>query len=509
MIAAMSAQSRAARFARNVGSSFMGQAALALLSFAAAPYLVHRLGLEAYGLYVLLQTTANYLQLGSFGSGTATTKYVAELSASANDRALKRVLELAAGFHVAGPLVAGALVCVFARFVAFRIFHVPAELLETGIFVMRCAGAAAVFVSLCQLASAVTQGLQRFGLYSAWNVLLNAGLLAGAVGAVHYGFGVKGIAAWFVLWNAFIALGWLGLLAAGLGSTLGADAGDFSAGRFSRYSFGMWGGALAWIVTFQFDRIFLARGASLTAVSLYAVPSGLLQRLQLVPALLGTVLMPMFSEIHGGDSADTLRRAYLKGTRLTLFAALGPLVGLFALMPQFLSLWLGGHFGDQSVWPARLLVVAQAFFVLQFVPNALAQASAKPLYVSGVAWAQALISLVAWRLLVPRYQLLGVAGGSLLAQLVPALVYVAVVNRRALALGPRRYLEEGVSHAALAAAALLAFVFPLHALASTWPRLIALSAAGAALYASLVWRLSEPVDRELALRLIPALGQRK
>lgn len=493
--------SRTARFARNVGSSLAGQVALAFLSFAVTPYLVRGLGLEAYGLYVLLQSVASYLQLCAIGAGGATTKYVAELGAVDDGRGLRRTLERSAVIHVVGPLLGAIALAVFARTIAVRVFHVPPELLDAAVFVLRCAAGAAVFVSLSQLGSSIAGGLHRFDWNSVMTVALNAGILIGAVAVVHRGLGVRGVAGWYAGWNTLIALVWVFTVALVLRARPDEGTDGVSYKRLTGYSVSLWGGALAWVVTFQFDRLFLAHDASLTAVSLYAVPSGLLQRLQLIPMAISGVLMPMLSEIQT-ESTETLRRAYLKGIRLTLFCVLGPLVGLFALMPQFLSLWLGGHFGDSSVWPARILVIAQVFLALNFVPNALAGGCGRPWYLSAVAWAQAWLSLLGWWLLVPHYGLIGVAAASLIAQLLPAIVYLAVVNRGILGLGWKRFVEEALWHPAAAGAILLMFVFPLHALASNWPRLVLLSAAGGLLYLGAFWKLMEPSDRETVKGLV-------
>ncbi len=493
--------SRTARFARNVGSSLAGQVALALLSFAVTPYLVRGLGLEAYGIYVLLQSAASYLQLCAIGAGGATTKFVAELGAVDDNTGLVRTLERSAIIHVGGPLIGAAFLAVFARPIAVRVFHVPPDLLDAAVFVFRCAAAAAVFVSLSQLCTSVSAGLHRFDWQSIMTVALNGGLLMGAVAVVHRGLGVRGVGGWYAVWNTVICLVWLATVWLVLRGRPREGGEGVGYKRLVGYSVSLWGGSLAWVVTFQFDRLFLAHDASLAAVSLYAVPAGLLQRLQLIPMAISGVLMPMLSEIQT-EGTDTLRRAYLKGIRLTLFCVLGPLVGLFCLIPQFLSLWLGGHFGDSSVWPARILVLAQVFLALNFVPNALAGGCGRPWYLSAVAWAQAWISLLLWWLLVPHYALIGVAVASLVAQILPAIGYLAAVNRNILQLSWRRFVEEGLYHPAAAAALLLIVVFPLHALASTWPRLIALSAFGGGLYLAAFWKLMEPTDRETVRSLV-------
>jgi O-antigen/teichoic acid export membrane protein len=254
-------------------------------------------------------------------------------------------------------------------------------------------------------------------------------------------------------------------------------------------------------VTFQLDRLFIARTSSLAALTLYAVPSGLLQRLQIFPAAVSTVLIPMMSEVSGGDGDETLRRMYVRSQRFLLWILLPALVLLFALMPQFLSLWLGGEFGGRSVWPARLLVVSQGFFFLNYSVNSVSASRDRPWYPSAVAWAQALISLGAWALLIGRYQLLGVALGSLLAQAIPTTVYLLVVHAKLLDLPAGRFISEALARPFLSAGLLLAAVMPFHQLASTWPRLLGMGAGGGALYYASAWRLLDRDDRELCRRV--------
>jgi O-antigen/teichoic acid export membrane protein len=255
-------------------------------------------------------------------------------------------------------------------------------------------------------------------------------------------------------------------------------------------------GPIASIITFQFDRLFIARAASLSALTLYAVPANLLQRLQILPNSISVVAVPVMAEISGETSHT--ERVYLKAQRFVLWIVLPMYAGLFALMPQFLGLWLGGDFGGRSVWPARLLVAAQAFAALNAIPNAAALGKDRPAWISATAWAQAVVSLLAWRLLIPRYGLLGVAAGSLLAQAGPNLLYVWGVHRL-IGVTWGRFWSQALSRPAFCAGALLCLLLAVHGRVQSWPVFLAVVAGGCALYAASAWFVALPEDRE-ALR---------
>lgn len=492
--------SRGARFMRNFGFSLGGQIAVAALNLLFVPMLVRGLGLEVYGLYVLLHAATNYLSLAIVGAGTSSVKFVAEAAGARNGTALRSALKLSGLLHSAGPLLAAAALAAAAPWIAVRVFHVgPALAAEAG-FVLRCAAASSLFWALAQWSSSALQGLQRFDAQNAV-LLLQSGLgTAGAALLVRSGLGLREAALWYVAANAAAALA-----AAVLAWRLIRPAAEalpegrpLPARRFLSWSLTLWLGPLAWLITFQLDKLFIARAASLTALTLYAVPANLLQRLQILPSSASTVAIPMMSEM--GGAGHDLGRVYLKAQRFVLWLVLPVLAALFAVMPQFLGLWLGGEFGGVSVWPARLLVLAQASYALTAVANAVAASRNKPGWLSAVAWGQALVSLAAWRALIPSLGLLGVALGSLLAQLLPAAVYLTAVHRL-IKLPAADFLAGALMRPAACAAVLGGYLLALHGRAHSWVELLVLLASGGLLYAGCAWALATAEDRE-ALRWV-------
>ncbi|MBI5242239.1 MAG: oligosaccharide flippase family protein [Elusimicrobia bacterium] len=496
-------QSKSARFVRNIGWNILGQAGIAGLGLLAVPYLVHRLGTEVYGLYIIMNTVGTYLTLLAFGSGGGAMKYVAEFCAARNRRGLRDTLRYTAAIHVLGALGGAGALALGARFCAVRIFHVPAPLISTAVLVLYCAAGAAAFAALIQYATSVLQGLQRFDWQNLVSFLQNGLMLLGAVAALALGLGLPGVAGWYVALSVGLSLFALLLLRRLLPERWDFhDGAGLSLDKYAVFSLSLWLGGLASIVTFQVDKIFLARGVSLSGLTLYAVPAGLLQRLAVLPAIISTVLMPMVSEVHGPDVKDALERMYLKSVRFLLWAILPAYVLLFALIPQFLGLWLGGDFAGLSVWPARLLVLAQAFCVLNYIPHAIVSGRGRPWYLAGLSWAQAILSVIAWKLLIPHYHLLGAALGSLIAQVLPSCVYLVVVHRRILGISFGRYFAEGLRGPLISAGLLFAAVFPLHAQATGWIRLILLGAGGIIVFYASAWALLDAEGRQFVLHYL-------
>lgn len=489
---------KARQFARNTGINLLGQLGVAVISFFVTPYLVHHMGIETYALYILLYATAGYLSLLSFGAGSAAIRYTAQFHAARSRAGLRDIIFYSGSTYLLGALLGAAVVVGGARFWAFRLFHVPPPLLDLAAWVLCAAALGAVFAALIQFCSGVLQGLQRFD-WQAGIALLQNGLMSlGAAALISRGLGLKGVAEWYVLLQAGICLLSLAVL-----WRLLRPARDFENGgrlafkTYAAFSLHSWLVPVASIVNSQLDKTFIVRAVSLADLTLYSVPAGLLQRLQTLPATIASVLLPMMSEIHGPDARERLVRIYIKSSRFLLWVVLPLLVLLFSLMPQFLTLWLGPEFVGRSVWPARFLVIMQVFTAVNFIPNIISISRDHPEYYSAVSWAQALLNIMAWFWLIPRYHILGAALGACLSQALVTVVNVWLVHRRFLGLSWTDYYTDVLHRPVLSAALLLAVIFPLHALAQTWPILLLLSSGGGLAYVAAMWLGIHREDREL------------
>jgi O-antigen/teichoic acid export membrane protein len=490
--------SRGRRFAHNIAWSLVGQAGAVAVNFFAIPRLLRGFGSEAYGVYLLIYVVGNYLSLFQFGAGMATIKFVAEANAAGEEGALRDALRHSAVIHFFGVGAAAAALWLGAdRLSGF--FDVPPYYRIQAVRLMRAAALGGVFAAGVQCVSNAFNGLQRLGWPAALAWLQSALMPLGLLAALRLGRGLGAAAAWYVLVQVLVfTLGAAALLGA-LGGRDGKK-GSLSFKAFARYGLSFWPALLSSLAATQIDKVFVAGVLSMSELTYYSVPSGVLARLQTLPSTISHALMPVLSESERSESREALTAIYLRTAR-TLFALCLPAIGLlFALMPQLLGLWLGPEFGAKAAPAARLLVAAQAFALIFHAPNALAGGLGGGRYASTAAWAQALISLALWPVLIPRYGIAGAAMGTLAAQALPTLFYLDATHRRLIGLSWGRFLRETAAPLAAPGALLLGIAWTCRSLAWTWPGFFAVSSAAGVAYAGLLWPAVPAEDKRAARR---------
>jgi O-antigen/teichoic acid export membrane protein len=484
--------------ARNVGWSLAGQGGIVVVNFLAVPYLLRGFGSEAYGVYLLMYTVANYLSIFQFGAGLATIKYVAEADASGEGGALRDALRHSAWIYFGGVGTAAAALWLAAGPLCNSIFDVPSYYREHAFWLLRAAALGGLFSAGVQWSSAFFQGLQRFGWPSALALIQSLLMPLGLVAVLAMGRGLGAAAVWYVVVQAIgCAIGVLALRAAMSGRRGGGKLGFKP---FALYGLSFWPAVLADAASTQIDKAFIAGMLDMSQLTFYAVPSGVLSRLQMMPATISVALIPLLSHAGRTDTQETLQRIYVRSAR-ALYALSLPALGLlFVLMPQLLGLWLNPDFARHAAVAARLLVAAQAFALAFYAPRALAGGLGGGRYNSAAGWGQALLSLALWPILIPRWGIAGAAAGALVAQALPALFYLDATHRCLLGLSWARFLREVAAPLAAPTAALIFIAWMGRSVAWTWPGFVAVNAAASAAYAALLWRVLPDEDRQAAAR---------
>jgi O-antigen/teichoic acid export membrane protein len=478
--------SRGRRFARNVSWSLAGQAATIVVNFVSLPILLRGFGAEAYGVYLLMYAVAGYLAVFQLGAGLAVVKYVAEAQAAGEDGALRDAVRHAFWIHFVGVGSAAA-VLWFAAGPLSRLFDIPVYFQRHALWLLRAAALGGLFAAGAQWASSVFWGLQKLAVPSILAVVQSILMPLGLIAILAMGRGLGAAAVWYVVVQAsgFLLLG-LALRSA-LARHPGGE-GRLAFKPFARYGLTFVPGVIANLVTTQVDKIFVAGRLSMSELTYYAVPSGVLDRLQTPSAMISTALMPVLSEVGRVEGKEHLARVYVRSVR-ALFALLAPALGLlFVLMPQLLGLWINPTFGKNAEVAARLLVAEQTFAIVFLGPKAAAGGLDGGHYNSVAMWSQALICLALWPVLIPRWGIAGAAAGALAAQAVATLYFMDATHRHLVHLPWGRFLREIAAPLALPTGALVLIAWLLRGWAWTWPGFLAVIAAAGLAYLALIWR---------------------
>ncbi|HRE48786.1 MAG TPA: oligosaccharide flippase family protein [Aggregatilineales bacterium] len=319
-----------------------------IVGFLIAPYFIHSLGSELYGIWVFtlsLSVTRGALIIFDLGILSALVKYVAEYHAQGDPR---KVNEAFSGAFLTYLLIGGVTalgLLVFAAAFSGSLFRTPPEHLDTARSLLFILALQTLFDFPALAVQGVLEGLQRYDVTRGLNIVrifLYSGL---SLLFLQAGMGVYALA-WATFLSELVRL--LGHIYWGRRA--------FPAWRLvycpSRavlramvgLSSKMFVFALATTVYNQMDQIILATRLSTTALTDYDISARLHTLVFALTTLIGPFMVPAASALYAQADLPALRRLMLRATRFTAAFAAPATILLIVLAESMTRYWIGAEY---------------------------------------------------------------------------------------------------------------------------------------------------------------------
>lgn len=401
----------AAVLARNTTFNLASEGWLAVVLFVTIPFLVRFLGEEEFGLFSLAWVVVGYLAFLDIGVSRATTKFVSEHLGQGNRSQIASLTRTALAANCAMGLAAATIAFAISPFLIRNVFKIPATLHAQTMSVFIAVAVALPVLLIQGVLRAVLSSYQRFD----WINLVN-------VSAISAQWVVATILAWkghgivVVVWVAVLArlimdVAYFLLLLRLLPDLLSRLS--IRLGMLRRLvEFG------AWVTVSQvispllvyLDRILIAAFGSLAAVTVYAVPTEVFNRLSVFPSSLVSTLFPAFSERGTVDTEKGgLTRFYDLATRY-LGVALLPFFLLLAFEAKdILAVWMGAQFALQGARVFQILTIGAFFNYLAKLPFTAVQALDRPDLPAKFHLLELPLYVVLCLILIPSWGIVGAA----------------------------------------------------------------------------------------------------
>jgi O-antigen/teichoic acid export membrane protein len=363
----MSAPAAAAQLVRNTLANGVGGAIGILVGLILTPFLIHRLGLEAYGVWALALTltfAGGYASLSELGVEGATVRYVAEASADRDLAALNRAVCTSLAVFCAIALALAPVAIALAHPLVL-LFGVPAHLRDAATACFALAGGQLAFELPARAFVAVLEGTQRFIVYQSVELgraLLQAGLY---VFVLLQGWGIAGLGAALAA-SSLAALVAYAILAHR--TVAGLRANPFRAhrselARLVRFGGGVFTLRLVSTVYNQMDRAIVGVALGPRPVGLYEIAN----KVNLGAATIGSVsvsaVVPAAATLR--REAALLRDMFVRGSCYATAASLPFAVAAFIFAKPLLLSWIGPS-AAPAVGAVRLFAAYEA---MQMVNN--------------------------------------------------------------------------------------------------------------------------------------------
>src|SRR5579864_6861329 len=158
------------RALKNILSSWGGLATNIAVGLFLSPYILHHLGDDAFGLWVLIFSLTGYYGIFDFGIRSSLIRYVSKFQATGDKDELARLINTSLftysclGLFLVGPTILGG-------FYVDRLFHIQAPFLNDARILFLMVGYSVALGFPLGIAGGILEGLQRFYLINWTNVV--------------------------------------------------------------------------------------------------------------------------------------------------------------------------------------------------------------------------------------------------------------------------------------------------------------------------------------------------
>jgi O-antigen/teichoic acid export membrane protein len=348
--------------ATNIVWNWGSQATRFIFSIVVIKLLLHRLGNDNYGMWVLVGSIIGYYQLFEMGTGTALTRYLSRAYGKNDNRELTEYFSAAIALFL---LLGTAIVILTAilSFIPARLFHISPENAESfRLLILLCGLTIAISFSANPFQT-MLRAVERYDyinqitmLGSVLRLVLIALLLNQSVVVLGLiTLGIQCILVSLSVVATFRALGRIPFAKNAIRRQCFTSI--FS---FSIYSFII---VLADMIRFKTDAIVISSFISIGLISFFHIGNRLLDIVRELSSHISSPFVPRFSSEEVRSGIDKVNRMFAQATRITSFFSAVCIAGAVGSGRQFIQLWVGSSLNDSFMAYNVLIILAlPAFF---------------------------------------------------------------------------------------------------------------------------------------------------
>jgi O-antigen/teichoic acid export membrane protein len=459
----------------------------ALLGLVTTPYLIHRLGVSAYGVFALITILAAYLLNLEFGFGHATIRFLARARARGVPGEEAEVIGTSLAVFLPAAIVGGSLALFGASFIARHFAHGPVALHGTFVDAIRLGGLIISFSFVTAFASSSLQALGQFNSVVRTRAVFGTLASVAAVSVAAGGGGLRGVLAAQVGVSGGMCATLLRAVAKATDAPLRPRLHSPTFRAMAGYGIFILMSGLATQTMIQGPPAVLAGYSTTAEVAAFAVPNLVLQQLVGLISASSLGFLPYVSAASADSDRTQVSAVYRANLRMTLLI-MGPIAIYLAIFARtLLATWIDPSFAAQAQVPLRLLAAAIVMLALSAPPADVARGFGRPalvtIYTALTAAATVGLALAA----VPAHGAAGAAFALAAGLTLTTLPFMFVIAIRLLGLRPAALLDS--LYAPVLALLGVAAIFGAVALGSgSFTITLAAGLVGTVAYATVVFR---------------------
>ena len=499
------------RALQNVASSWGGLAVNISVGFFLSPFILHHLGDEAFGLWVLIFSLTGYYGIFDFGIRSSLVRYVSKFQATDDKDQLARLLNTSlftytcVGVFLMLPTLLGGLY-------VDRLFHVPPGFLRDARILFLMVGTSLALGFPLGISGGILEGLQRFYLINWTNILSTLVRAALIVYVLRHGFGLLSVALITVSLPQ-ITSAIRGVIAYRL---LAIPWGWNYVDRASLRQVANYGSVTLLIIVagrlrFKTDAVIIGTFLSAAAITHFSIGARLVDYAGEVVSSLAQIFTPMSSHFHAIGEYNQLRRIFISGNRACALVMFPMTVALVVMGKSVIEAWVGPQYVSSYV-VLLIILIPFTLYQIQTTSNRLLFGMSLHRSLAYVVLMEGIANVILSVVLVRPLGIVGDAIGTAIPLLCTALFFLPRHMCRQLGVPIRKFLVEAYFYPViLCLPMILALVLMQRSFyAHRYPQLIVNLLVGFATYGlgvSWFFLTREPMGIQLKARISRYFGR--
>ncbi|BDV43060.1 teichoic acid transporter [Geotalea uraniireducens] len=413
------------RILENIFSNWANLAVTILIAFIVSPVVVHSLGKERYGVWVLIASVTGYFTVLDFGVNTAIVRYISSSTAQQDHRRAREIYSTSLAIFTLIALLLLVFSSIFGLFFQniFKLFQLDRVYLYA-VFLLAAMDLASGLLFSVFLGS--LSGLQEFKFINGSSIAVNIVRSVVLVYLLRHGYGLLTLAVVQLATN-IVRAGCQYVLLKVRHGYLHFSRQDVSRDTlhliysYSIYSFII---AIALKLLFYTDSLVIGSLIGVSEVTFYAIPSTLLEYLEKFVWAMIAVLVPVISANEATGEEHGNIDLYVVGTRYSLLVIMPIVISLYFYGDDFISIWMGPEIGLRSKWVLRLLLIGFGLATSQLIAHGILKGISKHKVLAYILAVEALANLGMSIALAKPYGIEGVAVGTMVPLIFASLAII-------------------------------------------------------------------------------------
>jgi len=397
---------------KNVGSSWFALGINVLVGIFLSPFILHRLGDAAFGIWVLIFSVTGYYGVFDLGIRSSIVRYVSKFAATADIEDVAKVINTSLFSYSCVGIFSMLVTCVITIY-ANRIFHIPPEFSATTRWLLLMVGTSVALGFPLGVFGGTLEGLQRFDILN-WTSI--ASTLVRALLIVMFlkrGYGLLTIAFITIVLPIVTSLIRAAVVRLLLPIPLGwSYINRATAREMANYSAATFVSIVAGRLRFKTDEIVIGSFLSPAAITYFNIGARIVDYAGEVVISLAQIFVPMSSQSDATGNINRLRKIFVAGNRFCAFTIFPICALLIILGKSVIEVWVGKRYIAQSYPVLVIMLIPSTLMLAQSASGRVLFGIGKHRTLAFVTMAEGIANLVLSILLVRPYGIIGDAAGT-------------------------------------------------------------------------------------------------